>query len=238
MYELRQVKGGDKRLFCRLNGVQAERHGAVGHLLIYFGCDGFGYTTTWIENQNHLKTSAFKASLDTLVRDLRKDILEDRDEMRFHCKGSVYGSSLGKHVTGFKFHQDGFTYYLRCNPGGLEYDAYLFAYDDRFLFPELAGKHKLPNCCFTLLPSTGEMIRVTRGESGYYPCGVKLLSADKMRLLVNGENAQIGVTRAQEEAMLAGSLFGWNTPAAKPWRYDSNGDLLPAKRQIKAELVR
>jgi hypothetical protein len=43
------------------------------------------------------------------------------------------------------------------------------------------------------------------------------------RQIAAAKNALLGVTRAQEEAMLAGSIYGWDTPAAKPWNYDQYG---------------
>ena len=36
-------------------------------------------------------------------------------------------------------------------------------------------------------------------------------------------NEQIGVTRAQAAAMLAGSMFGWAGPGADPANYDAQG---------------
>lgn len=36
-------------------------------------------------------------------------------------------------------------------------------------------------------------------------------------------NQQIGVSPAQAAAMLAGSMFGWDTPAADPSHYDESG---------------
>lgn len=41
--------------------------------------------------------------------------------------------------------------------------------------------------------------------------------------MVDAENARLGVTPAQREAMLAGSMFGWDTPAANPDMYDAEG---------------
>ena len=42
-------------------------------------------------------------------------------------------------------------------------------------------------------------------------------------------NQKAGVTKAQEAAMLAGSMFGWAVPAADPKNYNESGMLLNQK---------
>ena len=44
-------------------------------------------------------------------------------------------------------------------------------------------------------------------------------------------NEKIGVTKAQEAAMLHGSMFGWGVPAANPKSYDENGKLKRIQRE-------
>lgn len=51
-----------------------------------------------------------------------------------------------------------------------------------------------------------------RGVAGYFPVHMTDATAEMM-------NAQRNVTRAQVEAMQAGSSFGWDVPAADPDNY-------------------
>ena len=84
----------------------------------------------------------------------------------------------------------------------------------------------LPEVCFSILPSTGDVIIIKHGESGYYRCEYSTEDKAFNREFANDRNANIGVSKAQVEAMLAGSMYGWDVPAADPKSYDENGTLL------------
>lgn len=83
-------------------------------------------------------------------------------------------------------------------------------------------RSSLPEKCFAALEATGETIIIHRGTKGYTPTGQRpegtsgQEGADKL-------NEQIGVTKAQAAAMLAGSMFGWACPGADPANYDAEG---------------
>ena len=82
----------------------------------------------------------------------------------------------------------------------------------------LATLQKLPPLCYATLPSTGEVILIRRGESGYYPVTSHLTPTQL--------NTCLGTkpTATQVEAMLAGSMFGWEVPGADP-------DIVAARRR-------
>lgn len=84
----------------------------------------------------------------------------------------------------------------------------------------------LPEVCFSILPSTGDAIIIKHGESGYYRCEYSTEDKAFNREFANDRNANLGVSKAQVEAMLAGSMYGWDVPAADPKSYDENGTLL------------
>lgn len=84
----------------------------------------------------------------------------------------------------------------------------------------------LPEVCYSILPSTGDVIIIKHGESGYYRSEYSTEDKAFNREFANDRNANLGVSKAQAEAMKAGSMFGWDTPAADPKSYNENGVLL------------
>lgn len=86
----------------------------------------------------------------------------------------------------------------------------------------------LPNFCFSCLPSSQALIRIVKGESGYHeddPDAVK--PGKEAREKADTLNFTLGVTKAQEMAMVAGSMFGWDSPLADPANYAEDGTVLP-----------
>ena len=86
----------------------------------------------------------------------------------------------------------------------------------------------LPRECLSTLPSTGEVIKLDRYQKGYTPRSVQK-TPEENRELVDCYNSNHGINKAQEAAMVAGSMFGWDTPAAKPKNYDENGKAIKPK---------
>ena len=82
----------------------------------------------------------------------------------------------------------------------------------------------LPPLYLTVMPSTGGLINIRRGECGYYPSDWNRLGERAYnRKTADFANEGLGVTKKQGKAMLAGSMFGWHTKAADPRIYDENG---------------
>ena len=95
-------------------------------------------------------------------------------------------------------------------------------------------RSSLPERCFSVLQSTGEVIAIERGKSGYLvtdnECAPSL--ARKAADLLN---RKLGVSKQQEAAMSAGSMFGWDTPAADPRNYDAEGNAIKPKHKDRGD---
>ena len=83
---------------------------------------------------------------------------------------------------------------------------------------------KLPPSCFHVLETSGELVLLKNGEQGYYPCTWSTDNAEQNKRTAAYANARLGISEIEVQAMVNGSMFGWNTPAADP-------DLLKDKQE-------
>ena len=90
----------------------------------------------------------------------------------------------------------------------------------QFYQPKPKFAEGLPERCFSTLPSTGALICIQRGESGYYPSSWDTGDPVQNKELADYNNERLGVTAAQRMAMEAGSMHGWDSPAADPRTYE------------------
>ena len=77
----------------------------------------------------------------------------------------------------------------------------------------------LPELCFSVLPGSGELICIKRGESGYYRSDWSTDDRKQNQELADYNNEKLGVTPAQRMAMETGSMHGWEVPGADPASY-------------------
>ena len=92
-------------------------------------------------------------------------------------------------------------------------------------------RSSLPERCYVYVQTENEIGLLRKGETGYYKTDISLYDAEDAKQFVEDINKKLGVTKAQAEAMKAGSMFGWNVPVADPKNYDAQGLLI--KQKIK-----
>ena len=76
----------------------------------------------------------------------------------------------------------------------------------------------LPARVFVVHPTDrSRVVEIRRGESGFYPLLHLKSEAEALEVAdrLNRENGG-AITGAQAEAMVAGSMFGWNVPGGGP----------------------
>ena len=109
----------------------ALRNACVGHLRMDFG-SGNEFYSSWFGSRDDLNDSAFKAELNEVVNELRRDgLLKNRREMQRFC--DAHQSLNLDESCGFSVETDSHLFLLRCRPERGNYDCYCYCYDKREL---------------------------------------------------------------------------------------------------------
>ncbi len=128
-YELKCADTEQKSLFYS-DCEPSLRNACIGHVRMDFG-SGNEFWTSWWGNREDMNDSAFKAELNDMVNDLRKNgLLKNRYEMQKVC-GNNPSLALGA-GHGFSVETDSYIFLFRCQPGQ-GYDCYLYCYNKQEL---------------------------------------------------------------------------------------------------------
>ena len=80
-----------------------------------------------------------------------------------------------------------------------------------------------------IIEENGEVIQIDRWQKGYTATSFNDGNRAVNEAIKDKFNEKLGVTKAQEQAMLAGSMIRWDSIAAKPKSYDENGKAIKPK---------
>ena len=99
-------------------------------------------------------------------------------------------------------------------------DEWSIQTEQELFSPKLA--EGLPELCFSTLRTTGQLICIKRGETGYYPSDWDTGDKEGNVELADELNEDLGVTPIQRQAMEIGSMAGWDVPGADPKHYEES----------------
>ena len=190
--------------------------GVIGHLRgELYHC---GFSDMWITDRKSLMTLAFSQELKSLRSTLRNKFFNGSTESMELCRTA---QSIDGRDTGFRISSDHYTYYLRCTPLQAGFDITMYAYDNSFLWPELAGLHELPEKCYAVENGQLYLLQQDTPQKLLVDAGG---TAEENQAVCDDLNAKLGVTKAQAAAMCMGIQYSFCDPCAWPWQYDQNGE--------------
>ena len=97
-----------------------------------------------------------------------------------------------------------------------------------------AEKPMLPEKCYAA-DYDGKIVLVEYGERGWLPTEYSAEDRESGKVIADRLNAELGVTKAQAAAMVAGLMNGWSSLDANPKRYDEDGKLKKEKQNDRGD---
>ena len=95
-------------------------------------------------------------------------------------------------------------------------------------------RNSLPLICYGKVPEKRAIVMLERGFDGYRSASYVTKGRTSQKL-VDELNSEMGVSKAQAAAMLAGATQGWATPAADPKNYDEQGQPIKTRRHDRGD---
>ena len=95
-------------------------------------------------------------------------------------------------------------------------------------------RNSLPLICYGKVPEKRAIVMFERGFDGYRSASYVTKGRTSQKL-VDELNSEMGVSKAQAAAMLAGATQGWATPAADPKNYDEQGRPIKPRNQDRGD---
>ena len=92
----------------------------------------------------------------------------------------------------------------------------------------------LPEFCYGKVPEKRAIVMFERGFDGYRSASFATKGRTSQKL-VDELNGELGVTKAQAAAMLAGAMRGWADPAADPKNYDEQGQPIKPRHRDRGD---
>lgn len=95
-------------------------------------------------------------------------------------------------------------------------------------------RNSLPAVCYGKVPEKRAIVMFERGVDGYRSASFATKGRTSQKL-VDELNGELGVTKAQAAAMLAGATRGWADPTADPKNYDEQGQPIKPRRPDRGD---
>ena len=95
-------------------------------------------------------------------------------------------------------------------------------------------RNSLPLVCYGKVPEKRAIVMFERGFDGYRSASFATKGRTSQKL-VDELNGELGVTKAQAAAMLAGAMRGWADPAADPKNYDEQGQPIKSRNRDRGD---
>ncbi len=95
-------------------------------------------------------------------------------------------------------------------------------------------RNSLPLVCYGKVPEKRAIVMFERGFDGYRSASFATKGRTSQKL-VDELNGEMGVSKAQAAAMLAGAMRGWADPAAAPKNYDEQGQPIKSRNRDRGD---